>query len=75
MKKCTDVLQSDVDTFTKEQYQQMEQELADKINQLIKETEDKYCVSPFIEPLNPPRRVSVFIVNKATHNNPPFPKD
>ena len=71
--KCNNLLQNDVDSYTEEQYEQMEKELADKINRLIEETENKYCVAPRIETELPRTRVSVFILNKGIHNNPPLP--
>jgi hypothetical protein len=52
----------------------MEKELEDKINHLINETENKYCVQPMIKLKDSETRVSVFIMNKAIHNNPPFSK-
>lgn len=69
--KCKNLLENDVDSYTKEQYEQMEKELADKINQLIKETENKYCVQPMLETKENKRRTDIFIYNKAIHNNPP----
>jgi len=73
--KCKNLLENDVDSYTKEQYEQMEKELADKINKLMKETEDKYCVQPMLETRNSKTRTDIFIINKAIHNNPPFFKN
>lgn len=70
MDKCTDRLKNDIDSYTQDQYQQMENELAEKINQLIIETENKYCVAALIDPIVSKTRVSVFIINKSQHNNP-----
>lgn len=72
--KCTEILKADVDSYTQEQYEQMEKELSEKINNLIEETENKYCVAPTIQKESQDRRVSVFILNKSIHNNPPFPQ-
>jgi hypothetical protein len=72
--QCKNLLKKDVDSHTKEQYEQMEKELEDKINHLINETENKYCVQPMIKLKDSETRVSVFIMNKAIHNNPPFSK-
>jgi len=73
-KPCENLLENDIDSYTKEQYEQMEKELASKINQLIEETENKYCVLPMLETKESKTRTDIFIMNKATHKNPPFSK-
>ena len=73
--KCDNLLQNDVDSYTEEQYEQMEKELAEKINRLIEETENKYCVLPQIETKENRRKVNICIMNKGIHNNPPITKN
>lgn len=68
--KCIDTMQSDVTTYTEAEYNKMEQELQDKINFLIEEVENKYCVQPMVEVEAPKTRVKIFILNKAMDNNP-----
>ncbi|MAO50206.1 MAG: hypothetical protein CML16_04925 [Pusillimonas sp.] len=75
MKDCNNRLENDIESYTPEEYARMEEELADSINQLIEETAKKYCVQPMIETESPRTKVSVFIVNRGIHNNPPFLKD
>lgn len=68
--KCIGTMQSDATTYTETEYNKMEQELQNKINLLIEETENKYCVQPMIEVESPKTRVKIFILNKAMDNNP-----
>lgn len=68
-------MENDVDSYTKEQYAEMEKELAENINRAIKETENKYCVRPILENIQNKNRLEptdIFIFNKSVHNIFPF---
>lgn len=70
-KKCKSLLENDVDSYTKEQYAEMEKDLAEKINQVIEEIENKYCIYPTLEITESKNRLKptdIFIFNKSVHN-------
>lgn len=68
--ECKDTTLKGFGDYTDEQYDQMGKDLNEKINSLIKETENKYCVQPIIKMNDTHTRVDMFILNKHTmyHN-------
>lgn len=66
MIECKDTTLKGFGDYTDEQYEQMEKDLNQKINSLIEETENKYCVQPIIEMNDTHTRVNMYILNKAT---------
>lgn len=75
MENCTNRVENDIESYTKEEYARMEKELTDSINKLIEDTANRYCVQPTIETKSPRTTVNVFILNRGIHNNPPFLKN
>ena len=66
MEECKDTTLKGFGDYTDEQYEKMETELSHKINSLIAEVVNKYCVQPLIELNDITTRVGIFILNKAT---------
>ncbi|MBF6654766.1 hypothetical protein C3B48_03680 [Flavobacterium columnare] len=67
MKKIN-TLDSDCTTYSKEFYENTELSLAERINLIIREAEEKYEIQPVMELLDGGRRVKIEILNKTIHN-------
>lgn len=65
MLECTDRMYNDAESYTFDEYSEMEKNLTESINNLIQETANKYCVIPIIE-LPEPNVVNVYIINKTS---------
>ncbi len=65
MLECTDRMYNDAESYTFDEYSEMEKNLTESINKLIQEVANKYCVIPVIELLEP-NVVSVYIINKTS---------
>lgn len=64
-KKCENTMIADVDTYTQEQYEAMEKELADSINKTTEDFKNKYCVQPLFE-ITSPDKLKITIFNRLT---------
>lgn len=58
---------ADVETYTQEQYEEMEKGLTNSINKVLSDFKNKYCVQPFLS-VEETDKISVFIVNKSQHH-------
>ncbi|OWP85912.1 hypothetical protein BWK60_11610 [Flavobacterium covae] len=67
MKKIN-TLASDCTTYSKEFYENTELSLAERINLIIREAEEKYEIQPVMELLDGGRRVRIDIINRYSHN-------
>lgn len=65
MAECTDRIYNDAESYTFEEYSEMEKTLTESINNLIQETANKYCVIPVVE-LVEPNVVNIYIINKTS---------
>lgn len=66
-KERMNMWKSDVTSYSKKEYADMEKKLKKKLNNTLTSFQRKYSVKPFIEMDESKSKIKVFIINKAIH--------